>query len=602
MPRLPSAEDLGARPVPQGSTRVIQQNIVTPDPRIMGTVGAAAAKLGASIADVGEVMLADQIRVNTARADDAYVQYSRQLMDMELNPETGFQNKKGSDAVTRPLYNDYKTMREDARTKLEESLSNDNQRALFRKRAAIADQGFDGKIYRHIAVESENYQSQVFDAFIGQKRQEAAQGWNKPGVVETALVEMDAAIDRQAERLKLDPLVVKNIKANNESTVHTDTVNLMIAEGKDQAAKLYFDAIKERLVPKDLRELSTKVNTANTYGEAIRAVDEVWSAAGPANANAPVNLFDMEAMIREKYSDQPLIIKEAISELRSRNTAFNAQQTEQKAFNTSTVLNGFNSGRSISSLVKSPEFLSLDGASRDALVAHMRQRQSGNINYEDELRERSGMRLYWQYSKPEVLNQMSEAQITALEPQMGQRLVGSLLEAHRKIKASPDKVLAATIDDDMFKFHASGAGLDAYSPKTDQEKAKLGRVKEAVEAEISIAQRQKQRELYREEKEEIMKRIIDRKVMIDTWGPGGTEVPAVTVLPDQVKNVYVPLKEIPSDWALAQVNVMRSNGLVPVNMTNEEALRRMRERLEHGYAVFLTGAPETEIQRIMRGE
>lgn len=601
MPRLPSAEQLGARPVPQGSTRIIQQNIATPDPRIIGTVGAAAAKLGASITDVGEVMLADQMRVNTARADDAYVQYSRQLMDMELNPETGFQNKKGSDAVTRPLYNDYKTLREDARTKLEDSLSNDTQRNKFRQRASIADQGFDGKIYRHIAVESENYQSQVFDAFVQTKRQEAAQGWNKPGVVETALVEMDAAIDRQAERLKLDPLVVKNIKANNESTVHTDTVNLMLAEGHDAAAVEYFKAIRERLVPKDLRELATKVNTANTYGEAVRAVDEVWGAGGPTNANAPINMFDMEAVIREKYNDRPEVIKEAIGELRSRATAFNSQQAEQKAAYTSTVLNGFNSGVPISRLVKSPEFLALDGTTRDSVVAHMRQRQSGNIDYEDGLRERSGMRLYWQYSKPEVLNQMSEAQIMALEPQMGQRLVGSLLESHRKVKSSPDKVIAATIDDDMFKFHASNAGMDAYSPQTDKEKAKLGGLKEAIGAEISVAQRAKGRELFREEKEEIMKRTIDRKVMVDEWGRDPS-VAAVSVLPEDVKNVYVPIKSIPSDWALAQINVMRSNGQVPLNMTDAEALRRMRERLEHGYAVQLTGAPESEIQRIMRGE
>lgn len=601
MPRLPTSEQLGARPIPQGSTRIIQQNIATPDPRIMGSVGAAAAKLGASITDVGEVMLADRMRVNTARADDAYIQYSRQLMDMELNPESGFQNKKGSDAVTRPLYNDYKTLREEARTKLEDSLSNDNQRNLFRKRASIADQGFDGKIYRHIAVESENYQSQVFDAFVQTKRQEAAQGWNKPGVVETALVEMDAAIDRQAERLKLDPLVVKNIKANNESTVHTDTVNLILAEGHDAAAVEYFKAIRERLVPKDLRELSTKVNTANTYGEAIRAVDDVWAMGGPSNANAPVNMFDMEAAIRDKYQARPEVIKEAIGELRSRASAFNAQQAEQKASYSSTVLNGFNSGRPVSSLVKSPEFLALDGATRDSLVAHMRQRQSGNISYEEGLRERSGMRLYWQYSKPEVISQMSEAQITALEPQMGQRLTGSLLEAHRRIKSSPEKVLSATVDDDMFKFHASGAGLDAYSPKTDTEKAKLGRVKEAVESEISIAQRVKGRELYREEKEEIMKRAIDRKVMVDEWGRDPA-VAAITVMPDEVKDVYVPIKSIPSDWALSQVNTMRSNGQVPLNMTDAEALRRMRERLEHGYAVLLTGAPESEIQRIMRGE
>lgn len=619
MPRLPTAQDLGQRPTPSVKGGIAPLDLKTPR---MGQEAQALVQFGNSLQGLGDTMaqlaIKEKRELDAARSEDAFNEYSDGLIKFEYGDpegqEVGFANILTGDAVKNNITKIYRDKRDALRKAIREKLANDTQKSAFDQRADIADRQFDGRKYAHVATQSRQYQGVVSEGVRATERRMAALNWSQPGQIELSILRTNVEVERKAKLDGLDPeregdrQVIDTLKAIAETQIHADVVDAMILGGKDTAASAYYNAIRDRLTPEAIITLGAKVQASSTDGEAIRAADQVWEIAGPQGLNDPTRLDIMEGLIRDKYSDNPTVMKAAIQDLRSRAVAHNDGQQEQRATDRAKVLEAFHDGASLKDLQQMPEYWQLDGDARMELRDYItnsgwteQQRARAEAEYLEGSKSRNGFQAYWELSNPKVLSGMSEAQILSLEPTLGRTLTSDLMEQRRKLD-SPAKIREATIDTDLFNQLASDAGLSPYKKSLGaHEKEQLGRLRNQVKSVIDVAQQMKGGPLSREEKEKVMRSEIERKVMIDEWGKDPS-LPAAIVKPEQREKVYVPLNDIDPSWIKGAINYMRSTGQIPVDWTDEKAKQAMKGRIERAYGHSITGGSSVEGRAILEGK
>lgn len=495
---------------------------------------------------------------------------------------------------------------------LRENLGSKEEQIAFDQRMAIADRQFDGRMYRHIAEETSAYRGVVFEGVQAVERRNAAQLWDQPGQIELSLLRIEKSIDEKARQDGLDPTregdrqVIHTLKTVARSQVYSDVIDTMLVQGKDKAAVAFYKGVKDSLTPESLVTLGNKIEAASVDGESMRATDTVWEMLGPKSPNDPVRLDVMEQAIRNQYRDDPRTARAAINELRSRVAAHNDTQRELRDSNKAAVLGAYHDGADLKKLQTMPEYQALDGEDRNVVRDYvinrghsLQQQQRAEAEYQDGVKSRLGFQRYWELSNPKVLSGMSEAQIMALEPELGRNLTGDLLTARRKLGGAT-QIHAATIDSELFNVVAAEAGLDPYNAKSPEAKEKLGRLRNRVETVIDLAQQQQGRTLTREEKEKLMRSEVDRKVMVDEWGRD-PKLPAATIKPEQREKVYVPIKEIEPKWMKEAINYMRSTGAVPLEWNDTKVKEKFGDRLERAYAWSITGGAPAEGRKILEG-
>lgn len=612
MPKMPSAEQLGMRPTPSPRGGIAQLQLSTPQ---LGQVEAAQAQMGAATMELGRAIGAlaarEKAKNDAAITEEAYSSYIQGSMELEMG-EDGYMQVKTGDAVKRPLMEEYGEKRKLLREKIREGLST-TQQFEFDRRAEISDRQFDARLFQHVATESRNYRELVHENSLETERRMAALYWQQPGQIELALLRTNQEILKKAQLEGLDPKrpedrqIISNMNAAAESQIHTSILAQMLSQGQDAAASSYFNQVKARMSSEAVVAVSSKISTAAVEGTAIRAADDVWGTLGPSDLNSPVRLDVMEAWVRDNYGDNPTVAKSVIADLRSRATAHNDAQREFDASNRATVLSRFHDGASLADLQLMPEYQNLDGEARMQLRDYVlntgwteQQRARASREYTEGEKSRAGFRAYWELSNPAVLSALTEAQVLALEPEIGQELTGKLMAMRRELN-DPSKVIAASIDTDMFNVIAAEGGLDPYKQKPSaEEKEYLGRLRHRVETVIDQAQQVSGKKLNREEKEILMRREIDRKV-IYTEG-FNTSLPAAAVRPDQRQSIYVDINEIPPNWLSGALNYLRSTGQISYELSDEKARVMYKDRLQRAYAVSLTGGSSEEGRAILEGK
>lgn len=610
MARLPSAEDLGQRPTPSGRGGISRLPLTTPR---RGAEAQAEAQFGKVIQGLGDTLfelgVAEQQRINEARAEDGFSQYQTGLLEMEYG-DAGFINVKGGDAVKNPLVDDYREKRKLLAQTIRDGLDDDKQKIAFDKRMNIADRQFDARLYRHKSEQSNIYQQQVSEGVMATERASAALNWDQPGQIEMSLLRIDHEIDRQARLNGItDVDYVNNQKRIAGTMLHADVISQMLIMGKDKAATAYYGQVKDQLTPEAMVLLGSKIDAASVEGDSIRVSDAVWSALGPRLPTDPIRLDKMEAVIRDRLKDDPRKMQAAVQDLRSRSVAYKDEQTQLVASNKAKVFGAFTEGATMEEIRAMPEYMALDGAEREQVRNYITdtgwtqdQRARANDSYRAGAKKTAALSRYWELSNPRVLSAMSEERILAMENILGPDLMGDLIKEKRKLN-SPEAIKAATIDTELFNVKAANAGMNPYSKSlSSEEKEDLGRLRNEVEATIDLEQRSTGKVLSREEKEKIMDRILDKKVLTDGWGTSTPEYPAAVIRPSQRSQIFVPLESIDGGWLKGAINYIRSTEPGAQNWKDEDIKRNMKGRLERAYAISITGGGAEEGRKALEGK
>lgn len=609
MPQLPTFQNLGATPAPRVGGGVAGLNLS------VGDTGqqAASASIGlgkavTSMGDAIEVIAANEKqKLDEAGLSDSSAKYQNGLLDMEWG-DNGFTKILNGDAVKQPIIQQYQDKRKELAQTIRDSLPNSTQQMGFDKRVAIMDQQFNAQIYRHVADQTRSYQDAASGAFLDSERQAAALNWKQPGQIEMSLLRTNKEIERQAALKGVDdPNIINQMKLDASTKLHANVMDQMLVGGYDAPAMTYYNVVKDQLTPEAQVILGGKVKVANTEGEAIRGTDVIWNAAGPKGPNDPGRMDIMDSMVRDMFKDDPQQMKAAEQDLHARFAAHNEGQAEFTASNQSKVLEAYHNGTTLADLQTMPEFQNLDGTTKDKLRNYIiergytdQQHARMDVQYDEAEKSKQGFSTYWVLSNPKVLNTMSESQILSQEPVIGQKLTQELMTKKRTLD-SPTSVKAATIEADLFNTEVANAGYKPYDKNIPpDQKEQLGRIRNEVEANIDIAQRTQGKELNREEKQKIMQSVVDQKVMLDKWS-GDKSLPAAVIKPEQRANVYVPIEQIDPTWLKGAINFMRSSGYAPIDWSDDKIKQGMQKRLEHGYAISVTGGTGEEGRKALSG-
>lgn len=516
------------------------------------------------------------------------------------DPKTGALQSRGKNAIdaTDKAVTDYEKGIGEIGTKL----SSDEQRLAFQARAQARRIALDGRLQEHVANETQRYVDEQFDTAIRSRIDEALSTFQDGANVDRLVLEQKAIVREYGKNHGWAPEVTDAKTAAAVSQTRAGVISRMLTAGDDRTATAYYAKYKADITGSDAERIDKALEIGSTEGTALRTVDSIWNTLGPKSANDPVKVATMEDAIREQHADDPKVIKAAVAELRSRASAFNAQQNELTASNKAGVLGAFNQGASLAELVRMPQYRALSGTDQEQVKSYVVGQSRQLSEYAEAERTKKGFAAYWFYSRPEKLSTMSENELLSLEPILGQALTGRLVEQKRTFGKSSDRVLSATIDDDLFKTIAQDAGFKAYDPKLSaDDKATLGHLKNTVEDAIARAQERTGKPLNREEKQQVMQTIIDQKVMVDRFARGDTSATIAAMTKDERGRAYVPLEQIPTNNVSEAVNWLRSVGAIDSQTTDAEATKTFQRRIERAVAAQQMGQSRAQVEAILRG-
>ncbi len=497
--------------------------------------------------------------------------------------------------------------------KVEGRARNDRQMLAFRERAGSRGSNLYEAVERHASAEWRTFEESETEAALANRVTDATENYADPAKLRTAVTEARGIAEERARRNGFAPDSQTYIDTVTKAvtSVHLGAISQMVATGNDQLALRYFNEVKDDLDGKVLPEITRQLEVTSTATEASSAVNTVWAEIGPKTRNDPVLISMMADQIRERYKGNDRVIKAAVGELTARAGLFNAEQSETRASNKAAVFGAFNQGASRSQVSRMPEYLALPGDEQNGVMTYITDRayQLGqrarsatgeSFSASETAKTKRHFATYYRTSDPAVLANMSEAMILSMEDRMGQNLVSRLMEQKRGMGKAGGSA-TANLDADQFKVIARSAGYDPAA-RDDDTVARLGQIRNEVEARIAEEQQSLGRPVSRERRGAIATEVIDQTVMVDLRAKGDRVTPAITVLKDERSRVYKPMVEIDPAQLKVAINYMRSVGKILPAETDQQATARHQRRIERAIGAQISGADDDEVFSILRGE
>lgn len=336
----------------------------------------------------------------------------------------------------------------------------------------------------------------------------------------------------------------------------------------------------------DATEWQTYVDAAKSNTDAIAVeanANVVWETFGPKTDIAAVNLDVLHSEIDKMMSDRTPAERKAAKSMvdeMARTHDYSARQRESEA--TSAVWDLVLKGTSLNQITRSREYASLDGKSKIQVLEQIKSYRKASEGKPDGVAQ---MAAYLKLTEnPQALAEMTDSQIISVSPVLGEALTKDLLKRKQALN-DPANVQAATLDADTFNRFAENAGLRPFdTKKPEKAKAELGRLKYGVEQAIDIEQQTLKRKLTPQEKEAVMNRVIDNKVMLDVWGRDPEKSISVLSADDLSKayvvvgNTEVKLNSIPAQSRAAITRQLRAAGMPVTEQAIAEVWVESRRR------------------------
>jgi hypothetical protein len=587
MPRVP---EYGAAPQVSPAALPGVRQAPSTNAAMLGEGARQMDQLGRGLTAAGDATARIQIdmanEANAVRVDDAASQGKAAALDLAYNQQNGFLSLKGDAALNRPdgksLDQEYGDKLQQRLSEIADSLGNDAQKRAFQMKANDLVVGLRAQAQQHAGQQYQAYRLSVQEGTAKTAVNAIAlDPLNEKNVTDN-VAELQRAVYNAGKMQGKSAEEITALQNETVSRAHTDALKVLMERDNTEGAQAYYEKYKDQLTGLARADIGEKLKVAGNALAATKSADDLWSQFGPKADGQAVELDKMEAAAREKYAADPGKAKATIAELRERAAAFNSSEAERSAANINKVMQAYGQGKSLAALQRMPEFLSLPGAKQTEIVQHVSDRAHMLMVRSEEDRNRAEARQARQsfgaflvYSNPETLANMSEAQVSALLPVLGNQLTGHLMEKKRSL-TSADARMSASIDAEDFNHIADSMGLKPYeSSKSEDDKRALGELKYRVETLIDMAQRNKKAPLSRDEKQEVMRQEMARKVQVDnSWWFGSTSVPVIQMTPEQAQRVVVPTADRKKITA-ALAAKYKADPRNPAYAPTEENVRRL---------------------------
>lgn len=541
----------------------------------------AGAGLGAVGVALQKHALDLQQKEDTAFATTAESGFLNKITDFKIQSR----NRQGLNATSLPEEAD-KFYAEAAKETLD-AAPNERVKAAMQVIIAKHQPGFHGYIGAHAAEQLDKAADDGVQASIASQISAASADPNEAPMAKSRVV---ASINALANTKGWDAETKQAAILAKTSELHTGVINALLVNNPSKA-QAYYTLNKEEIEGKQRTTIETHMKATVDAEAAMAGADSIWGMHGPKQDGQPVQLDVMEAEARKMYAGDPAKIKETVAEIRSRASAFNSSETERAASNVNKVMEAYASGVPLSKLKAMPEFLSLPGDKKATISDHIDNKIQANLNRAatmearrdaEELRaerkrHKGAFSAYLAYSNPDVLATLTENQIIAMIPDMGEDKVNSLMNQKRALSVTsnkPSKLIEAKMDSDDFNKIATGMGFRPFKPQaTEDEKAALGELRFRVDHVLQQYQAESKVPLTREQKVSIMKTEAARAVTLEGgWFSSNKQVPVLAMTPEDVDRVVIP----PAERKQAAIRLQKLRKRFPEDANYEPTERNLR--------------------------
>lgn len=290
---------LGPRPAPEPSGGIARYRGDVPG---LGAPGEALVAAGGQIGNEADKLFAaykhEQQKVDTLRAEDAYTRLRAEQVKMTYGPG-GYATRKGENAVLGPKLEEQTRAFQDVAKSIDANLANDDQRRMFRARAAIAQVEFTEGAARHLLKERNVWATQVTNAGVDGEIAGIAAEYSNPALdiraaenrTSASIVRIKALIEAHADDMGLDRSAID--KTMRELTDKIVTTKLLARSSWDPVGAFA-----------DFKDHQTEISDPK---DRLLLRNTLWQSAAPVQSTyeAKVMLAEARKEIEKEQGPPP---------------------------------------------------------------------------------------------------------------------------------------------------------------------------------------------------------------------------------------------------------------------------------------------------------
>lgn len=242
-----------ARPTPQPSGGVARYRGEIPGLEAIGEgrmalgnaeIGAGGA-LNSDAKELYHAVKVEQERADHLRAEDAFSKLRDAQLDLTVGPDNGYERLKGSQAIGRPVLDDYRKKFDDQISLISGGLATDAQKEKFAKAASVAKMQFQEGLARHLVRESDVYAKEVFEGTVKSEVHQATAQWDDPMNVGLSIERVTAAVNDQAERNHWPEQYKNAVQQDALGKIHSAVILQALASNNYVYAEQWYKAHRE---------------------------------------------------------------------------------------------------------------------------------------------------------------------------------------------------------------------------------------------------------------------------------------------------------------------------------------------------------------------
>lgn len=210
----------------------------------------------------------DQVRVLDA---------DNQLADLETQQRAAFAALRGSRALgaVAQVRNAFRTRA----SEIEAGLTSEQQRLVFRSRAALRWDALNGAVNQHVTNELQQLDDKTTESALNNRVDDAAAHPMDAARITRNAQEMRAIIGDYAQARGWSPEITQAAQAGRLAQLHTGVISGLLGQGADLAARDYFDRTKDQIAGTEQAKLAQMVRAGSIRGESQRQFDQIMQRA-----------------------------------------------------------------------------------------------------------------------------------------------------------------------------------------------------------------------------------------------------------------------------------------------------------------------------------
>lgn len=271
MARLPDATALGSD-IPNFNLSVVRERT--------GQEGEALADFGDKVSSAARAF---QEQIDKTRTEDAYNKLSASMTRLKLDEKDGYIHRTGSNAVGKPLADEYEKKLQSEIDSISSGLSTSGQRQRFAEIAKRASVGFKADVLQHQMVETERFKDETRKATTYIEAQNAAENWSDPDRVSAS---RDRIIETHANEYRDDgipPQLAEAKLLESLSNMHDGVIASAVNNKNVDYAKAYFAKYSGEMTDTARSQAKKLIEQGASDQKVLAAVDsaEKYLGAGP---------------------------------------------------------------------------------------------------------------------------------------------------------------------------------------------------------------------------------------------------------------------------------------------------------------------------------